>query len=584
MKRLNLKEFLGIFKYIKPNKPLYFIILALDSLTEITFYLLMPVVMKLMIDAAVKESPDLLRQGLILTLVTSGFGMISFVSLEYFLFSAFYKTRCSIMTKLYNRILKLPVSYLEAHHSGDTLSRLNNDVHTMQDAYGWPLRMIVVRLLGGFSSAIVMLFLDWRVSILLIIVGFVSVMLNAGQAKEVRSANEAVQKGMGIHTETLANIIGGFLTLKSLGLEQEMLKKAKGINQDIMDNSMKLSRRNAVMESRNFLFGSINFVGVVILASFLAMRGVSSLGSVVSLVYLLGNVNRMFEEINGMVLRVQGALAGSRRVTELLETGIEPETIPLEGTQNRDAMIALEQVNFSYREESQTLDNISFSIRKGQVAALAGPSGGGKSTIMKLILGYYHPASGRMTINGKAVRDMTISQLRSLIAYVPQDCYIFDGTVEDNIRLGRPDATQEEIQQAAKAANADEFIMNMDQGYQTLVGERGVRLSGGQRQRIAIARAFLKDALILLLDEATSSLDSQSEQQVQGALENLMKNKTVLVIAHRLSTIENADIIYLVNDGKIVESGTHEDLLKSENLYHRLHQIQFSEREKGSAS
>lgn len=583
MKRLNLKEFFSIFKYIKPNKPLYFTILALDSVTEITFYLLMPVVMKLMIDASVQESPDLLRQGLILTLVTSGFGMISFVSLEYFLFSAFYKTRCSIMTKLYDRILKLPVSYLETHHSGDTLSRLNNDVHTMQDAYGWPLRMLVVSLLSGFSSAIMMLFLDWRVSILLIIVGLVSVMLNAGQAKEVRSANEAVQKSMGIHTETLANVIGGFLTLKSLGFEQEMLKKAKVINQDIMDNSLKLSRRNAVMESRNFLFGSINFVGVVILASFLAMRGVSSLGSVVSLVYLLGNVNRMFEEINGMVLRVQGALAGSKRVTELLETEIEPETIPVEGTQDQDAMIALEQVNFSYREETQTLDNVSLSIQKGQVAAFVGPSGGGKSTIMKLILGYYHPTSGRMTINGKAVRDMTISQLRSIIAYVPQDCYIFDGTVEDNIRLGRPDATQEEILQATKAANADEFIMNMEQGYQTLVGERGVRLSGGQRQRIAISRAFLKDALILLLDEATSSLDSQSEQQVQGALENLMKNKTVLVIAHRLSTIENADIIYLVDEGKIVESGTHEGLLKNKKLYHRLHQIQFSEGEKGSA-
>lgn len=583
MKGLNLKDFFSIFKYIKPNKPIYFTILTLDCLTEITFYLLMPVVMKLMIDAAVKASPQLLHQGLMLTLIISGLGMVSFVSLEYFLFSAFYRTKCSIMTKLYDHILKLPVAYLETHHSGDTLSRLNNDVKTMQEAYGWPLRMIIVRLLAGFSSAAVMFLLDWKVSILLIIVGFVSVMINSGQAKEVRSANEAVQKSMGVYTETLANVIGGFMTMKSLGLEQEMLKKASSVNLDIMDNSLKLSRRNAIMESRNFLLGSINFVGVVILASFLAMRGVSSLGSVVSLVYLLGNVNRMFAEINGMALRIQGALAGSKRVTELLDTNTEPETIAVDGTENREAMISLEQVSFSYREEAQTLKGVSFSVRKGNVAALAGPSGGGKSTIMKLLLGYYHPSSGRVTINGKALKDLTMSQLRAMIAYVPQDAYIFDGTVEENIRLGRPDAAQEEILQAAKAANADEFIIHMDQGYQTLVGERGVRLSGGQRQRIAIARAFLKDAQILLLDEATSSLDSHNEQQVQEALANLMKNKTVLVIAHRLSTIENADIIYLVDEGKIVESGTHEDLLKNKKLYHRLHQLQFSEGEKGSA-
>jgi ABC-type multidrug transport system fused ATPase/permease subunit len=207
---------------------------------------------------------------------------------------------------------------------------------------------------------------------------------------------------------------------------------------------------------------------------------------------------------------------------------------------------------------------------------MAGPSGGGKSTILKLLLGYYSPTAGSITVDGIAAKDMTLAKLRSLIAYVPQDAYIFDGTVEENIGYGRPGASQEEIIRAAEAAYADEFICHMEQGYKTLVGERGVRLSGGQRQRIAIARAFLKDAPILLLDEATSSLDSQSEQQVQSALERLMKNKTVLIIAHRLSTIESADIIYLIEEGRIIESGPHNILLKNKSLYHRLYEAQFA--------
>jgi ABC-type multidrug transport system fused ATPase/permease subunit len=576
MKAIDFKEYFRIFKLVKPGKVAYSLLISADCLTEISFYLLTPVVMKFMIDAAVNSNPTLLHQGLLLTLAISGFGMVSFVSLEYFLFSSFYKTTSFIRIKLYEKILKLPIVYSETHHSGDTLSRLNNDVKTMQEAYGWPFRMIIVRLLSGLSSALVMFFLDWKVSILLIVIGLISVLINSRQTGKVRGINDEIQKSMGKYTENLANIIGGFTTMKSLGLEPEMMKKAISINGEILDGNMKLARKNAAMESRNFLFGSINFVGVVILASFLALKGISGLGSVVSMVYLLGNVNSMFAEFNGILLRMQSSLAGAKRVTELLESDDEPHAIDAEGSKECDAMIVFEDIEFSYKEDCQTLNGINLTIHRGQVAALAGPSGGGKSTIMKLLLGYYSPSAGKITIDGRALKDLTLSELRSLIAYVPQDAYIFDGTVEENIRLGRPDAAPEEVLQAAKAANADEFIRQMEQGYQTLVGERGVRLSGGQRQRIAIARAFLKNAPILLLDEATSSLDSQSESQVQAALEGLIRNKTVLVIAHRLSTIENADVIYLVEEGRIVESGTHEDLLKNGDLYHHLHNIQFA--------
>jgi ABC-type multidrug transport system fused ATPase/permease subunit len=388
--------------------------------------------------------------------------------------------------------------------------------------------------------------------------------------------NDSIQESMGAYTENLANIIGGFMTMKSLGLESEMLKNASTVNGEILRNNLKLSKKSAAMESRNFLFSSINFVGVVVLASFLAIKGISSLGSVVSMVYLLGNVNNMFSEINGMLLGMQRSLAGAKRVTEILEAETEPAAVNAEGTRNKE-MIVLEDIDFSYNMDSQILKDINLYVKKGQIVALAGPSGGGKSTILKLLLGYYSPTAGSITVDGKAAKDLTLAGLRSLMAYVPQDSYIFDGTVEENISYGRPGALTEEIKQAAEAAYADEFICQMEQGYQTLVGERGVRLSGGQRQRIAIARAFLKDAPILLLDEATSSLDSQSEQQVQSALEHLMKNKTVLIIAHRLSTIERANVIYLIEGGRIVESGSHEDLLQNKSLHHRLYETQFAE-------
>lgn len=576
MKKSDIKDYFSIFKYIKPSKPVYIAIITIDCLTEISFYLLMPIVMKLMIDAAVNTDPAILHQGIVLTLAISGIGMISFVSLEYFLFSSFYKTTSYIRVKLFEKLLKLPISYSEKHHSGDTLSRLNNDVRTMQEAYGWSFRMILVRFLSGISSAFVMFLLDFRVSILLIAIGLLSVRINAGQTKEVRNRNDSVQKSMGQYTESISNIIGGFMTMKSLGAESEMSKRADSVNREILTNNLKLSKINAAVESRNFLFGSINFVGVVVLASFLALRGISSLGSVVSMVYLLGNVNNMFSEINGMLMRMQSSLAGAKRVTEFLETKVEPNAVDAEEATERE-MIVLEDIDFAYNEDSQILRGVNLSVKKGQIAAIAGPSGGGKSTLLKLLLGYYSPTAGRLTIDGKPAKSMTLAELRSLMAYVPQDAYIFDGTIEENISYGRPGASLEEIRQAAKAAYADEFINQMDQGYKTLVGERGVRLSGGQRQRIAIARAFLKDAPILLLDEATSSLDSQSEQQVQSALEHLMKNKTVLIIAHRLSTIEGADIIYLIEGGRVIESGSHDDLLHNKQLYHRLYKAQFAE-------
>jgi ABC-type multidrug transport system fused ATPase/permease subunit len=250
-------------------------------------------------------------------------------------------------------------------------------------------------------------------------------------------------------------------------------------------------------------------------------------------------------------------------------------------------VISISDLSFSYEGEDEesgeddveVLRGVSMSAQQGQVVALVGPSGGGKSTIVKLLLGFYPVREGEVAIDGRRIEAYSLPQLRSTMAYVPQDAYLFDGTIAENIRYGKPDATRDEIVAAAQAANAHAFILEQPDGYDTPVGERGAKLSGGQRQRIAIARALIKDAPILLLDEATSALDSESEQLVQDALKVLMRGRTTVAIAHRLSTVENADRIYVIEDGALVEQGSHETLLAQDGLYSQLHELQFGRKE-----
>jgi ATP-binding cassette, subfamily B, bacterial len=241
------------------------------------------------------------------------------------------------------------------------------------------------------------------------------------------------------------------------------------------------------------------------------------------------------------------------------------------------SVLAFQDVHFSYDDDRATLQGITLDVQEGAVAAVVGPSGSGKSTLFRLLMGYYPVESGSVSLLDKPLHAYTLRELRDLFAFVPQDAYLYTGTVRENIRYGRPDASEAEITAAATAAYAHQFIQELPDGYQTLVGERGARLSGGQRQRIAIARALLKQSPFLLLDEATSALDSESETLVQQALETLMQGRTTLVIAHRLSTIENADIIYVVDDGQVVERGRHQALIGQEGLYHHLYDLQFQD-------
>jgi ATP-binding cassette, subfamily B, bacterial len=294
-----------------------------------------------------------------------------------------------------------------------------------------------------------------------------------------------------------------------------------------------------------------------------------------AVINLLNGVVFMFTSLGNFIAQIQGSLAGANRVFELLDEPVEPERYVLKKTEDTAAMVELQDIGFSYNGTDRVLDGVSLSIGKGQMAALVGPSGGGKSTVLKMLLGYYPPQEGNIVVNAKSIGQYSLTELRDMMAYVPQDAYLFDGTVEENIWYGRPKATREEVIAAAEAANAHGFITELPEGYATKVGERGTRLSGGQKQRIAIARALLKNAPILLLDEATSALDSESEQLVQDALNRLMQGRTTIAVAHRLSTIRHADVIYVIEGGEVVEKGNHTELAEGEGLYNRLYELQF---------
>jgi ABC-type multidrug transport system fused ATPase/permease subunit len=372
-------------------------------------------------------------------------------------------------------------------------------------------------------------------------------------------------------------------------LESSVHRRYADENAGLAGATLQHARYRVRSQVSGELLSNLARFGLAILGLWLLMGGDVEVGTVWAIIHLYGNASLLFGQVGDMLTRIQRVLAGARRVFELLDWPIEPvEAVPsgeepglaVEPSKDR---IAVRDLSFAYPGEDaedsgddvEVLNGINLSARQGQVVALVGPSGGGKSTIVKLLLGFYPVREGVVAIDGKPIDAYPLPQLRSRMAYVPQDAYLFDGTIEENIRYGKPGATREEVIAVAQAANAHIFILEQPDGYDTPVGERGARLSGGQRQRIAIARALIKDAPILLLDEATSALDSESEQQVQDALEVLMRGRTTVAIAHRLSTVENADTIYVIEEGRVVEQGRHEELVGRGGLYSTLHELQF---------
>ena len=553
--------------------------LTLIGIVAASLNILVGFAFMLFVNAAETKSMELLYNSLIFMLIALA-GLVIFMPLGFWLFdSAIVHSTANLRRQVFRRALRLTAPWLETKHSGDLTSRATNDIQTAEKAYSTDTVRLVEVLLGGIGSMAAMLIVDWKLALGIVGFGGLRVLGNTLLAKPLERTSNAVQETLGTTTERVSDIANGSHVIRLFNYQQPVRDKFQEQNDLVVKRGMNRVKYAALTNWLNTFTGFLSFQGVIMVGGWLVMQGWYDLGTIMLFVQLQNGVNSLFGALGHYITQLQTSLAGARRTLEIIEQEPEPQGITLPAApRDPNSAISLEQVTFAYNAEANpALGDINIQVQTGETVALVGPSGGGKSTVFKLLLGYYPPGEGAISLLGKGLDRYTLQEMRDQIAFVPQTGYLFSGTIAENIGFGKPGASQGEIEAAAKAANAHNFISQFPDGYNTVVGERGSHISGGQRQRVAIARAILRDAPILLLDEATSSLDAESEEQVQLALKELMKGKTTLVIAHRLSTIRDAHRIVVIAEGKVAEEGSHQELLDIGGIYKRLHDMQFDE-------
>jgi ABC-type multidrug transport system fused ATPase/permease subunit len=595
--RENLREALALYKYLKPYRGKFFLGMVFIALTAFSTSLF-PLFLGKMIDAA---SPGASLPGMG-TAAKFGFGirnihwslntalLLIFCQLAvqtFFSFMRVYlltavgeKSLADMRKDVYSKLLTMPMSFFTEKRVGELSNRISSDLSQIQDAISFTLAEF---LRGVFMLMIGLAFIFWispKLAFVMLSVVPLLAIVAVTFGKRIRKMARKTQDQLAESGTIVQETFHGISIVKAFTSEwYEVTRYIRSLKAVVTSAITNARYRGAFVAFMIFsLFGTLAFV--IWYGGRMIQSGELTIGVLVMFVIFSMFVGGTFAGFADMFSQLQKTLGATQSVREILRTegeAVELKPVSVEPKYELKGNVRFDHVAFSYpsRKDIIVLKDLSLAASNGEQVAVVGPSGAGKSTIASLLLHFYEPDHGTIYFDNRPAKEFPLSQLRRQMAFVPQDVMLFGGTIKENIEYGKPGASDEEIVSAAKAANAHEFVANFPEQYNTIVGERGIKLSGGQRQRIAIARAILKDPAILILDEATSSLDSESEQLVQDALENLMKGRTSFVIAHRLSTIRNADKIVLIDKGTVTECGTHAELMNLNGLYRKLNDMQF---------
>ena len=574
-----LKEASGMLSFIRPYR-WYFIgglvLLFLGSLVFMVF----PYLAGELADVATgkgKLGLDLDQIGLILIVILVLQGIMSYLRVIWFSVVS-EKGMADVRSSIYQRLIGLPVFFFEKNRVGDLTSRISEDVNRLSQVFSTTLAELIRQLLILVTGILFLLWTTPRLSLTMLAIFPLIVVGAMVFGRFVRNLSKSRQKSLANTNTVVEETLQNIHTVKAFTNESLEYNRYKSEMGNVVKTSLRLAKYRAAFAS----FVIIILFGVIFFILWYGANMVQdqnmTIGQLVSFISYTAIIGGAIGSLGNFYTEIVTALGGTERIREILSEPVEVGVPALVNRPKVQGHIRFEDVHFEYpsRPEMAILKGIDLDIIPGQKVALVGQSGSGKSTIAALIMRLYPWQTGEITLDGKDIRLMDLSSYRSVFAWVPQEVLLFGGTIRENILYGKTDATQEELLEAARMSNSLDFIQSFPDGFETIVGERGIKLSGGQRQRIAIARAVLRNPDILILDEATSSLDAESEKVVQEALDRLLEGRTAIIIAHRLATIRNVDVIYVLEDGKIVEKGTHDELsLVEDGIYSALARLQF---------
>ena len=567
-----LKRFMA---YYKPHKLLFFFDM-LASLAVAAIAITYPMITRTMLNTYIPDNNIrmvVICGGALLCVYLLRMGLNYFI--QYYGHVMGVKMQAQMRSDMFNHLEKLPYSFFDNHETGKIMSRMTNDLMDISELAHHGPENLLISSISIIASFVYLCTINWWLTLIVFACVPFLILITMLLRKKMRSAFMRSRQSIGEINAALESSITGIRVTKAFNNSEIESEKFEEGNKKFVHARTDAYKAMGQFHSGTSFINDVFNVVVLIAGGFFLSKGFIQVGDYTAFTISVGLFIGPVMTLIGFMEQYQNGVTGFQRFLEIMDAEPEKDDPNAEEMKVAEGHIEFKNVNYSYSEGEEVLKNVSLDIKKGEKFALVGPSGGGKTTICHLIPHFYDVKDGQILIDGKDINKITRSSLRANIGIVQQDVYLFNASIRDNILYGRPGATEEEVIEAAKRANIHDYVMSMPNGYDTVIGERGVKLSGGQKQRLSIARVFLKDPAILILDEATSALDNTTEILIQNSLDELCKGRTTIVVAHRLSTVKNADEIAVVSDGKIIEQGPHDSLIAMNGVYANLYKLQF---------